>query len=206
MRTEELIERLAAQATPIRPLRPPSARLLMWAALAVPMVIVVALIMGLRDDLWQHLAEPLFQLRLGASLATALLAALAGLTLGVPGRTWAWVLAPLLPLSLWLASLGRQCLLEFRGEAEAELLVPPHLECLPDIVVMIALPTIVMLMMVLKGAGFHRRLELALGGLAAAALSNAALSLAHPVDAGLLVLLLQMAVVAVLSVLLGRRD
>ncbi len=205
MKTEELIERLAAQAAPVHPLRPPSARLLMWTALAVPMVMVVALSMGLRDDLSQRLAEPLFQMRLASSLATALLAALAGLTLGVPERTWAWILAPVLPLILWLASLGRQCLLEFRGEAETELLAPPHLDCLPDIVVMIALPTIAILMMVLKGAGFHRRLELALGGLAAAALSNTALSLAHPVDAGLLVLLLQMVVVAVLSMLLGRR-
>lgn len=206
MKTEELIERLAAQASPVRPLRSPATRLAMWAALAVPMVMVVALSMGLRDDLSQRLAEPAFQARVAASLATALLAAFAGLALGVPGRAWAWVLAPLLPLILWLSNLGRQCLLELRGEAEVELLAPPHLDCLPDIVVMIALPTIVMLMMVLKGAGFHRRLELALGGLAAAALSNTALSLAHPVDAGLLVLLLQMVVVAGLAVLLGRRD
>lgn len=204
MRTEELIERLAAQAAPVRPLRPPSARLLVWFALAVPAVAVVALTMGLRGDLAQRLAEPVFQLRLFASLATAAAAALAGLALGVPGRSRAWGLAPLAPFVLWLASLGRQCLLEFRGEAEAELLAGPHLHCLPDIAVMMALPTIAMVVMVLQGAGLRRRLELALGGLAAAALSNAALSLAHPVDAGLLVLVLQLAVVAALSHWMGR--
>lgn len=204
MRTEELIARLAAQAAPVRVLPPPSARLLLWLALALPAVAVVTLAMGLRQDLALRLGEPVFLLRLGASLATAVAAALAGLALGVPGRRRAWVLAPLLPLALWLLSLGRQCLLEIRGEAAAELLTGPHLHCLPDIAVMMGLPTIAMAIMVLRGAGLRRRLELALGGLAAAALSNAALSLAHPVDAGLLVLLAQGGVVAVLALGMGR--
>lgn len=204
MRTEDLIARLAAQAAPVRPLRPPAARLAMWFALALPAVVLVVLSMGVREDLVQRLGEPMFVLRIAASLATAAAAALAGLALGVPGRSRAWGLLPLAPLGLWLASLGRQCLLELGGQAETELLAAPHLHCLPDIAVMMGLPTITMVVMVLQGAGLRRRLELALGGLAAAALSNAALSLAHPVDAGLLVLLLQLAVVAVIAVGAGR--
>jgi hypothetical protein len=210
MKTVDLIQSLAAQAAPVRPLRPPSVRLLLWFALAVPAVTIVVLSMGVRGDLSIRLAEPMFLTRLFASLATAAFAALAGLILGIPGRSRAWAAAPLLPLALWLGSLGQQCLLELRGEAETELLVMPHLHCLPDITVMMALPTVAMVLMILRGAGFHQRLELALGGLAAAALSNTALSLAHPDDAGVLVLLLQMVVVAALALGMGqggaRRD
>lgn len=206
MRTEELIQSLAAQAAPVRPLRSPSIRLLLWFALAVPAVAIVVLNMGVRGDLIVRLAEPIFLMRLFASLATAAFAALAGLILGIPGRSRVWAAAPLLPLALWLGSLGQQCLLELRGEAEAELLVTPHLHCLPDIAVMMALPTVAMVLMILRGAGFRRRLELALGGLAAAALSNTALSLAHPVDAGVLVLLLQMVVVAALALGVGQGE
>ncbi|CUW40111.1 protein of unknown function [Magnetospirillum sp. XM-1] len=204
MKTEELIARLAAQAAPVHPLKAPVRRLATWFALALPAVVLVALSMGLRDDLSQRLAEPVFLLRISASLATAAAAALAGLALGVPGRSRAWGLAPLVPLGLWLASLGRQCLLEWGGHVQTELLAAPHLHCLPDIALMMGLPTIAMVVMVLRGAGLRRRMELLLGGLAAAALSNAALSFAHPVDAGLLVLLLQLAVVGGVAVTAGR--
>ncbi len=206
MKTEDLIQSLAAQAVPVRPLRSPSLRLLLWFALSVPAVAIVVLYMGVRGDLIVRLADPMFLMRLFASLATAAFAALAGLILGIPGRSRAWAVAPLLPLALWLGSLGQQCLLELRGEAKAELLVAPHLHCLPDIAVMMALPTVAMVLMILRGAGFRRRLELALGGLAAAALSNTALSLAHPVDAGVLVLVLQMVVVAVLALGVGQGE
>jgi hypothetical protein len=204
MKTEDLIHTLSARVEPVRPLNPPSVRLLSWLALALPAVAVVAVVMGLRADLGQRLGEMLFDLRLVSSLATAALAALAALALGVPGRSRARALAPLPPLVLWMASLGRQCFLEIQGAAEKELLAGPHLHCLPDIAVMIALPTLAMVALVLRGAGFRRRLELALGGLAAAALANTALSLAHPVDAGVLTLAAQMAVIAVLSLFLGK--
>ncbi|MBI3443884.1 MAG: DUF1109 family protein, partial [Magnetospirillum sp.] len=158
----------------------------------------------LRQDLALRLEEPAFVVQLAACVATAFTAALAGLILGVPGRSRNWAMLPLPPLLLWLASFGRQCLLEWRGEAEGELLIGPHFHCLPDITVMMALPTLAIMVMVRRGAGFERRLETLLGGLAAAALANAALSLAHPQDAGLLVLLVQMVVVVALSLWAGR--
>lgn len=204
MKTEDLIQTLTARVEPVRPLRPPSLRLLAWLAMALPAVAVVALAMGLRQDLGQRLGEPMFDTRLVSSLVTSALAALAALMLGVPGRSKAWALAPLPSFLLWMVSLGRQCFLEVKGEAELEMLAGPHLHCLPDITVMIALPTIAMVSLVQRGAGFRRRLELALGGLAAAALGNTALSLAHPVDAGVLTLIAQLVVIAVLSYFLGK--
>ena len=81
----------------------------------------------------------------------------------------------------------------------------PHLHCLPDIAVIAAIPTAVLLLMLRRGACFEPRLPLLLGGLAAAALAHGGLSLAHPEDAGLLVLIFQFIAVALLALTVGSR-
>lgn len=205
MNTDDLIRSLSERPAPVKRLLPPVVRALQWAVLALAAVAAVVLKMGLRPDLAARLDEPAFLVQLAACAVTAFTAALAGLMLGIPGRPRAWALLPLPSFAVWLASFGRQCLLEWRGETEGELLIGPHFHCLPDIAVMMALPTLVIMAMVRRGAGFERRLETLLGGLAAAALANAALGLAHPRDAGLLVLLVQMMVVAALSWWMGRK-
>ena len=203
--TDDLIRSLAKDMTPVRRLSPPGWRALGWSAMSVPVVAVIAVKMGLRPDLAVRMVEPGFLVALIACLVTALCGAIAAMMLGVPGRSQAWALLPLPPLLVWLGSFGHQCVLEWLGLYDGELLTGPHLHCLPDITVMTAVPTVVMLMMVRAGARFERRLALLLGGLAAAALANAGLSLAHPQDAGLLVLMVQFTAVGLLSRLPGRR-
>lgn len=202
--TEDLIHSLTEDIRPVRRLSPPVWRAFGWSAVSVPVVAAIAGFMGLRQDMAARMAESGFVVVLVAGLVTALCAAIAAMMLGVPGRSRAWVLLPLPPLLVWLGGFGRQCVLEWLGRYDGALLTGPHLHCLPDITVMTAIPTIVMLAMVRRGAWFQHRQALLLGGLAAAALANAGLSLAHPQDAGLLVLLVQFAAVGLLSMKLGR--
>lgn len=202
--TEDLIRTLSRDVKPVRRLPSAGARGLGWFALAVPAVVLVGLYMEPEVGVAARLADPGLAVTLAASLATSVCAVLAAMILGVPGRSRRWVLLPLPPLVVWLAGFGRQCVLEWSGAVDGELLDGPHLSCLPDIVVMTVVPTIAMVVLARRAAWFEGRLVLALGGLAAAALANAALSLVHPQDAGLLVLMVQFLAVSGLSLVLGR--
>ena len=205
MRTDDLILSLSQDARPVRRLAPPSRRALGWFSLAVPAVAAIALVMGLRADLDLRMAEPAFVIQLIACGLTALCAAIAGLALTIPGTPRPWALLPVPPMLVWLGGFGRQCVLEWLAPQSGELLNGPHLHCLPDIAVITALPTAVLLLMLRRGACFEPRLPVMLGGLAAAALAHGGLSLAHPEDSGLLVLIFQFIAVGLLSLAAGTR-
>jgi hypothetical protein len=106
MDTDGLIDQLAANATPVRPLPGPWKRTGLWLAIALPYVALVVILMSPRPDLAMQLADPRFQVEQVAALATAILAAAAAFTCVVSGRSRAICLLPLIPLAVWLASLG----------------------------------------------------------------------------------------------------
>lgn len=199
MRTDDLILSLSRDARPVRRLAPPSRRALRWFAVAVPAVAVIAVFMGLRGDLGLRMAEPAFVIQLIACAVTALCAAIAGLTLTIPGTSRRWALLPVPPMLVWLGGFGRQCVLEWLSPDSGTLWSGPHLHCLPDIAVITAIPTVAVLLMLRRGAHFRPRLPVMLGGLAAAALAHGGLSLAHPEDAGLLTLIFQFTAVGLLA-------
>ena len=203
--TDDLIHSLSQDARPVQRLAPPARRAFGWFALAVPVVAAIALAMGLRVDLGLRMAEPAFVLQLIACGLTAFCAAIAGLALTVPGTPKVWALLPVPPMLVWLGGFGRQCVLEWLAPESGELLSGPHLHCLPDIAVITAIPTAVLLLMLRRGACFEPRLPVMLGGLAAAALAHGGLSLAHPEDSGLLVLIFQFLAVGLLALVVGAR-
>ncbi len=202
--TQELIHSLSSNVKPVRRLASPAKRALGWVALSVPAVVGVGMFMEAEPIVSARLAQMSVLVTLGACIATSLCAVFAAMMLGVPGRSRAWIWLPVPPLLIWLGSFGRQCVLEWLGLVDGELLAGPHLHCLPDIAMMTAIPTLAVVILARGGAWFEQRLVLALGGLAAAALANAALSLVHPQDAGLLVLIVQLLAVVGLSLILGR--
>jgi hypothetical protein len=205
MKTDDLILSLSRDARPVRRLPPPTRRALGWFALAVPVVAAITLFMGLRADLGLRMAEPAFVIQLIACGLTAFCAAVAGLALTIPGTSKFWALLPVPPMLVWLGGFGRQCVLEWLAPEAGELLNGPHLHCLPDIAVITAIPTAVMLLMLRRGACLEPRLSVMLGGLAAAALAHGGLSLAHPEDSGLLVLIFQFIAVGTLAQVVGSR-
>ena len=111
-RTDALVAALAAQARPVAPLAPPLARAA--ATLAVIAVAGAALVAGAGDMRGMATRydgrELLMFVEMAAMLATAILAAIGAFALSVPGASRRWLLAPLLPLLVWLGASGVGCL------------------------------------------------------------------------------------------------
>ena len=209
MKTEALIETLAADAAPVRRLPPPSRRMGAWLLLTLPVVAAGAAVDGIRPDLAQRLAEARFVLEQLAALATGLLAAWAALSSAVPGIP-PWRLAlPLAPAMVWLASVGAGCWREWLAWGAAGLadrMWTPV--CLPEVVATSVVPIAVMVVMARRGAGFHPARTGALAALAAASLASAGLSLSHEEDAAVTALVWHLGTVALLTGLgavAGRR-
>jgi hypothetical protein len=108
-RVDDLIRALAAEAGPVRRLRPPMQRATAWL-LAVVAVAVLAII-GFADlPLFMSRAQDgKLQLELAGTLLTAIAAIVAAFHLSLPDRSAAWSLLPLPPLALWVGASGYSC-------------------------------------------------------------------------------------------------
>ena len=107
--TGALIAALAEDAAPVRRMRGPAVRALLWLVFAS--VVIYGLVMdhGMRHDIAERFDESSFVLEWAGSLMTAFLAAFAAFYLSVPGRSLSWALLPLPGLVLWLSSMGYGC-------------------------------------------------------------------------------------------------
>ena len=209
MNTEDLIASLAAgSGTPTQRLGPPSARLAVWIAVSLPWIALVVALMGLRPDLAEKLKDYSWISEQGAALVVALTAAMAAFCATVPGRP-VWERAvPVVPLLVWLGTLGVGCMEEFLAAGPQGLEFQTDWACLPGIVMVAAVPGVAMALMVRRGAPTAPVLSVGLGGLAAAALADFGLRLFHATDASLMVIVWQVGTVALLTMLsavLGRR-
>src|SRR5713226_5139132 len=95
---ERLVAQLIADAQPVRPLWSPRTRLALWLALQT-LTLGVAVEFGLRQDLGDHLRQPLFLLEVGALVVAGAMAAAGALRAAVPGMAggrWAVTLSALL--------------------------------------------------------------------------------------------------------------
>ena len=205
--TDKLIEQLAHVREPVRPLWRPWIRTGIWLALAVPYIAGVVVLMSPRADLAAKLGDARFLIEQIAALLTGITAAAAALATTIPGFDRRIVLFPLLPLALWLASLGQGCLESWIEFGRGGLSLRPDWVCFPAIALVGAGPAIVMAVMLQRGAPLTPRLSAALGGLAAAGLGNFGLRFFHSQDASLMVLVWQFGAVVMLSAiaaLLGR--
>ena len=202
MDTDKLIARLTETADPVRRLPPPWVRTASWLAIAVPYVAVIVMMMAPRDDLALKFTDLRFLLEQIAALCTAIGAAVAAFQSVVPGYNRRFLLLPLVPLSIWLASLGQGCVDAWlRGGVL--LSFTSDFLCIPSIALVGTLPAVAMAFMLRKGAPLWPHTTAALGGLAAAGLGNFGLRLFHHEDASLMVLVWQMGAVFLLTVLCG---
>ncbi|MBI5162768.1 MAG: DUF1109 family protein [Magnetospirillum sp.] len=202
METERLIARLARNARPVRRLAPPCCRAETWLLVALPAVLMLAAVLGLRQDLAAKLAEPRFILQEVAALATAVSSMVAACCATVPGEPKRRLWAPALPAAVWVASLAEQAVAEWGADLAADPV------CIPAIAFLGTLPAVIMLAIVRQGVSWRPRVTVALGTLAAAALADAGLRLAHAEDGAATVLVWQIGVVALyagMGALLGHR-
>jgi hypothetical protein len=209
MDTNALIAELTNSAAPVRRLPAPSLRVLMWLAFSVPFLVLVTWLMKPSEiNPVAALADRRFLLEELLLLLTALTAALAAFGSVVPGYDRRILLIPLLPLALWLASLGEGCWRNWVTLGAEGLTLRPDWDCLPPAILIGIVPAIVMVVMLRRGAPLVPRASIALGALAVAALANLGLRLFHLGDASLMVLFWHLGgavVLTGLASLAGRR-
>jgi hypothetical protein len=201
--TRHLIDQLAARATRVRPLPPPSRRAVRWLAFVVAVIAAMTMVIGPRPDLLEAMSSPATAIEWIASALTGLSAAYAVFQVSVPGHSKRWAWLPIAPLAVWIGGLGLGCLGDWwRMGSQAFVLEAHGADCFAAIV-MISLPLILILLLMVRHAGVVRPVPtVLLGVLSAAALSAAGVSLVHRGDTALMVLVWHIGAIALL-VLLG---
>jgi hypothetical protein len=203
MDTDELIKRLVADLRPVRPLRPPWARAVLWMGIALPYVAAVVWNKLMMVDAAQAGADARFIVEQAATLATALTAAIAAFRSVIPGFDRRILLLPVAPLGLWLASVGHGCVQDWLRLGADGLTIRPDWDCLPMAAVIGIVPAATIVAMLRRGAPLHPRVTLTLAALAVASVANFGLQFAHARDASIMVLTWHLGAAAVLSALGG---
>jgi len=108
--TEQLIASLSQGLAPVRPLRPPARRALLWLC-AIALVIGALLLRFADLAAWAgRYSEWRMAIEAAATLLTGVTAVVAAFHLSLPDRSSLWRYAPLPPLLLWIATSGLGCL------------------------------------------------------------------------------------------------
>jgi hypothetical protein len=196
--TDLLIDRLAASATPVRPLAPAWRRAAGWLALGLPPLVAIVAVHGPVGGMDALFADTRLMVEQGAALATAITAAAAAFASTVPGTDRRWLFLPLAPFGIWLLALGKGCLDVWAG---GQLSLAADADCLSPMLLMAAVPAVAMMAMIRRGAPLVPRLTVFLGALATAAAVNFGLRFFHPGDATLTVLVWHMGFAAIASAL-----
>jgi len=194
--TDHLIERLVAEAEPVRRLRPPLMRAALWL-LAVTVVAATA-IAAFAD--WSVFAERAGDSRLVvemiATLATGMAAVVAAFELSLPDRSRRWLLLPLPTLALWLASSGFGCYRHWLVAGPSGWELGESANCFRFILAA-SLPLGASLLLALRRTRPIAPLPVgAAGGLGVGALAAFALQFFHPFDVTLIDLTVHVVAVA----------
>ncbi len=180
---DRLIEALAAELRPVRPLRPPFLRAAVWLGTVAVLAALLAVFSDLGAVGRRLAAAPDLYLAVVGSVLTSILGAVAVFELGVPGRSRAWVLLPLPALLLWVGASGLGCLRAWLAPDTHVAVLGEARDCLVFIV-SLSLPLAVVLFAMLRRAhALYPGLAAATGGLAVAAAAASLLNFFHPFDA-----------------------
>ncbi len=201
--TPELIDQLSASAVPVRRLRPPLLRAAQWLLLAGLIVALLALLHGARPDLALHLHQPTFVAALAGSFLTGVLAAIAAFHLSLPDRSRLWLLLPAPAVVLWLTTIGYGCLTNWVRIEPGGIRLGSTLECFVTLLVTSVPLSAVLFAMLRHAEQLHPTMVGMMGGLAIAGMAATALSLLHPLDATIMVLLWNLGTAALIVVLGG---
>lgn len=189
IKTPDLIASLAANATPVRRLRPPVMRAACWLLLATAVLTLLAVNQGIRPDLAQRLREPAFAIGMVASLLTGGLAAISAFLVSLPDRSRLWLLLPFPALILWLSNIGYQCLVQWIDIGPDGISLGEAARCFATLVLTSLPLSLAMLVMLRYAAPLRPTTVTLMGSLAAAAITATALSLFHTIDATAMILM-----------------
>ena len=126
----------------------------------------------------------------------------------VPGRSRRWLLLPAPAMTIWISTIGYGCLTDWISIGPDGVNLGETARCFATLVVVSMPLSLVMLIMLRYVARLAPAPIAMVASLAVAAMTAAALSLFHPLDATLMVLISNLGVAALFllgSGLLGRR-
>jgi hypothetical protein len=196
--TQALIDSLSRDLSPVRPLRNPLIRTVLWVGLLLPYTALVVIVLGF---LLKRPMSPLdrpFVMEQTFALLTGITAAMAAFASVIPGRSRSYLLWPVLPLIAWLGTLGENCL------AAGPLAITGHnVWCFPFVIILGTAPAILLWKMLRRGAPLTPNMTAALGALAAAGVGNFCVRLVHQEDVTLMLLFWHVGGVFLLSLLTG---
>jgi hypothetical protein len=208
MDIDHLIQQLAESAQPVTRLLAPWRRTALWLAASLVYVgIVVAAYLFAGGGLPGPIESRLV-LELAAILATAIAAAIAAFSSVVPGRDQRFLLLPLVPLGVWLVTLGHGCLQDWQALGDAGLRLRPDWDCALPALILSVCPAGAMLLMLRRGAPLVPAVSLMLGALASAAVANLGIRIFHAGDVSIQIVVWHAggaAVVAMIASLVGPR-
>jgi hypothetical protein len=206
--TPELIAALAADAKPVRRLRPPLVRAGAWLALAALLLALLAIVHGVRSDLAVHLRQQIFVAGIAASLATGVSAAVAAFLVSLPDRSRMWLLLPAPSLGVWLSTIGYGCLTNWVRIAPEGVQSGEVFSCFVTLAVTSVPLSLAMVVMLRYAAMLRPILVTMTGSLSVAAITATALSLFHNLDASVMILIWNLgtsALIVALGSALGPR-
>jgi hypothetical protein len=168
MKTEALIQDLAAQMQPVRPLGHPLARFGRWAALTAAWAAGGVAAIGIRADLAAVSYAPAFLLHVALTVALGAITTLAAFTASVPGRKsgW-WTLAPGVVVASWLLLVVLGVLSTGDGHAGA------GVKCVCNLLAFSVPPGLLLCLMLRRSAPLDGRAVGALAAVGVAALAHA---------------------------------
>jgi hypothetical protein len=209
-RVDDLIEALAADARPVRPLSSPLKRA---ATMLGVLALGSALALFFFGDLHQLRGryagrEDMLMLEMSAMLATAVLAVIGAFFASIPGRSSRWLLAPLPPFLAWLLLSGAGCYddLVRRGPSGWE--IGHSVDCLVFIVATSVALGAPLIWRLSRASPIDPLPVALLGGLGTAAAAAFLLQFFHPFEVtfiDLAVHLLSIALVVGTAALINRR-
>lgn len=174
--TDKLIETLAREAKPVKPMWSPRMRAAGWLAAAAAAFTLVVVITGAGHSMLARFGDPLYAIEFLGTMLTGATAIVAAATISIPGRSWRWTLLPLPSALLWIVAASIRC------AANTAPIGPvwASANCF-WFITMISMPLAIALFVFLRRvASINLVNSTALGGLGVAALATTLLQFFHP--------------------------
>jgi hypothetical protein len=167
MRTELLIQKLASDLPPVRPLGRPITRLAQWLFITSVLICLAVFLSGSRPDIAAAVVQPAFLLRTLLILGIGAAAAFAALSFSIPGDSERWpILASVAGIAVFLG------LLAFTLFSEGSFVPGPGKICLRNVVGLGIVTGAILCGMLRQAAPLKAGLVGLLASLGAAALAN----------------------------------
>jgi hypothetical protein len=182
-RHEDVIRGLIADLEPVRPLRPPGWRALLWLAAVAAIAFALAAIADRPAVAARLIAAPDIWLSAIGSALTMVLAAIAAFQLSLPDRSPRWAWLPLPAVLLWLGASGAGCLRVWLVPGTHAAVLDDSKDCIAFILALSVPLSVLLLAMLRRGHTLQPGLTAVLAGFAAAAAAATLLVFFHPYDA-----------------------